>query len=568
MNEFFKKLLDNIKSILSKLSLKQKLISAGIIIAAIIILVTFFIFNTTTSGVPLFTQKIDIEDFGRITKKLESENINFTTKDNSIIIVRDQKVKDNIIMMLAQEGGMPKGKYTFLDIIESKKLTSSKFENSIKYRAALEGKLEDLLKASKEIDDADVTFTMPEQSVFIQEREPVKIAVMLTPAWNSDLRENTKAIKGIEELIVNSIDRATKENVVITDNMGIKLNDFTDEEDIRAIRFTKENLKIRNDQITKYREDIFKALSNSYGKDRLLVMVDVNMNFDTQKENRRELLPTYLRKDNPETPYDDSEIVPSITESEKTVEENFKGPNWIPEGPPGFDDNVPPAYKGALEQMTEYLKNEKIRNEDYGESKLDITKDPWDINKITASVTIDGIWEILYNEKNKPELNPDGTRKRKYTPVSDDDLRKIKATIEQGIGFSFDRGDKVVVNSLPFDRSRQFMEEDAAWKRKQQTTFALFAGLVALILLFIATIVYRLVAKELERRKRIREEELARQHQLAREMALKSAEEEASEIEMSLEDKTRLEMQENAINLSREHPEDVAQLIRTWLTEE
>lgn len=567
MKEFFKKLLDNIKNILSKLSLKQKLISAGIIILAVIILITFFIFNTTSSGVPLFTQKIDIEDFGRITKKLESENINFTTKDNSIIIVSDQKTKDNIIMTLAQEGDMPKGKYTFLDIIESKKLTSSKFENNIKYRAALEGKLEDLLKASKEIDDADVTFTMPEQSVFVQEREPVKVAVMLTPSWNSDLKENKKAIKGIEELIVNSIDRATKDNVVITDNYGIKLNDFTDEEDIKAIRFTKENLKIRNEQIQKYREDILKAISTPY-KDRLLVMVDVNMKFDTEKENRREIIPVTIRKDNPETPYDDSEIVPSITESEKTVNENFKGPNWIPEGPPGFDDNVPPAYKGALEQMTEYIKNERIRNEDYGESKFDILKDPWEINKITASVTIDGRWEIEFDAKGNPLLNPDGTRKRKYTPVSDDELKKVKATIEQGIGFSFDRGDKVVVNSIPFDRSKQFMDEDAKWKRSQQTKFALFAGLIALILLFIGTIIYRLIAKELERRKRLREEELARQHQLAREMALKSAEEEASEIEMSLEDKTRLEMQENAINLAREHPEDVAQLIRTWLTEE
>jgi len=86
--------------------------------------------------------------------------------------------------------------------------------------------------------------------------------------------------------------------------------------------------------------------------------------------------------------------------------------------------------------------------------------------------------------------------------------------------------------------------------------------------LIIITIVYRLIAKELERRKRLREEELARQHQLAREMALKSAEDEAGEIEMSLEDKTRLEMHENAINIAREHPEEVAQLIRTWLTEE
>ena len=62
--------------------------------------------------------------------------------------------------------------------------------------------------------------------------------------------------------------------------------------------------------------------------------------------------------------------------------------------------------------------------------------------------------------------------------------------------------------------------------------------------------------------------ELARQHQLAREMALKSAEDEGVEVQMSLEDKARLEMQENAVNLAREHPEDVAQLIRTWISEE
>ena len=215
MKEFFKKLLDNIKKIYSKLSLKQKIIGTVIIIAAVIFLIFFFLINSTTAGIPLFTQKVDIEDYGRITRKLESEGINFTTKDNEIILVKDQKVKNKVIMMLAQEGSMPKGKYTFLDIIESKKLTSSKFENSIKYRAALEGKLEELLRASKEIDDADLNFTMPEQSVFIQEREPVKVAVILTPSWNSDLRENKKAIKGIEEIIVNSIDRATKENVII-----------------------------------------------------------------------------------------------------------------------------------------------------------------------------------------------------------------------------------------------------------------------------------------------------------------------------------------------------------------
>ena len=36
----------------------------------------------------------------------------------------------------------------------------------------------------------------------------------------------------------------------------------------------------------------------------------------------------------------------------------------------------------------------------------------------------------------------------------------------------------------------------------------------------------------------------------------------------SPEERARLEMQENVMNIAREHPEEVAKLIRTWLAEE
>jgi len=58
------------------------------------------------------------------------------------------------------------------------------------------------------------------------------------------------------------------------------------------------------------------------------------------------------------------------------------------------------------------------------------------------------------------------------------------------------------------------------------------------------------------------------QQQMMREAALKAAEEEGVEVELSLEEKARMEMQQNAINLAKERPEDVAALLRTWLAEE
>jgi flagellar M-ring protein FliF len=55
---------------------------------------------------------------------------------------------------------------------------------------------------------------------------------------------------------------------------------------------------------------------------------------------------------------------------------------------------------------------------------------------------------------------------------------------------------------------------------------------------------------------------------MKRDSALRQAEEEGVEVSMSVEERKRLELQENAINMAKEHPEDVAQLIRTWLLEE
>jgi flagellar M-ring protein FliF len=92
--------------------------------------------------------------------------------------------------------------------------------------------------------------------------------------------------------------------------------------------------------------------------------------------------------------------------------------------------------------------------------------------------------------------------------------------------------------------------------------------LAGILLLFIAFIAVRLISREAERRRRAKEEELARQHQEMRERAFQEAEEQGMEVSMSVEERKRMELQESAINMAKEHPGDVAQLIRTWLLEE
>lgn len=92
------------------------------------------------------------------------------------------------------------------------------------------------------------------------------------------------------------------------------------------------------------------------------------------------------------------------------------------------------------------------------------------------------------------------------------------------------------------------------------------SDLVAIVLFIF--MVYKVISKEVERRRRLREEELLRQQQLMRERALWEAEQAGMNVSMSVEERKRLELQENVLNMAREHPEDVALLVRTWLMEE
>jgi flagellar biosynthesis/type III secretory pathway M-ring protein FliF/YscJ len=149
-----------------------------------------------------------------------------------------------------------------------------------------------------------------------------------------------------------------------------------------------------------------------------------------------------------------------------------------------------------------------------------------------------------------------------------EDIVKAENLIKGAIGYDRNRGDTVVVTNLAYDRTLEFKEEDDAYfaeiKRKQ--TILIILAAVAIVL--VGFILFRVISRELERRRRLREEELLRQQQAAREAALWEAKEDGMDVTMSVEETRRMELQENAINMAKEHPEEVALLIRTWLMEE
>ena len=193
-------------------------------------------------------------------------------------------------------------------------------------------------------------------------------------------------------------------------------------------------------------------------------------------------------------------------------------------------------------------------------------KSPWSIERISAAVAIDGIWKWKYDDKGKVLLNPDGSIQREYIACGRGRPRKKPQTlVEHAIGYNRERG--TGYRTAPTIRPERSVQRKTKYRSRpgcgRCCSTASSASELSHCILRIP-----FISREIERRRKLREEELARQHQAMREAALRSAEEEGVEVEMSVEERARLEMQENAINMAREHPEDVAQLIRTWLMEE
>jgi flagellar M-ring protein FliF len=141
--------------------------------------------------------------------------------------------------------------------------------------------------------------------------------------------------------------------------------------------------------------------------------------------------------------------------------------------------------------------------------------------------------------------------------------------VRNAIGYNPARGDAVSVLNIQFDRTAQFENEDFSLMRAAQTrrtVIILIGGVLALIILFAGI---RKLSKVLAKRKEAREAAEERRRQAEEEERLfGAASDPVMNVNMTDEERKHAELMGNVESLVHEHPENVAQLIRTWLMQE
>lgn len=566
MQEFLKKLIGQMKELFGKLDRTKKII-IGVVLGVVVI--AFIVLFSVSSGQPnvvLFSE-LSSDDFGQVTKKLEEMGYPYQTSGQTSIMVRPAQ-RDLILTKLAQEKMIPKG-IPGWKLFDMTKWTETERELDVKFMRALRDEIKRHIESLENIEKADVDIAMSEDSIYAEADTPYTAAVTvhLKPGFD---KPTQKEIKGIIYLVSRAVgNRLKPENVTVTDDTGNIISDFDDELDKAKTEYTILEYRHKLEERARVRmlKDIRAGLERIYSPDRIQILrLNMEFNWDKIAEEQEEYTPIEMVKDNPATPYSEREVKDNLVISEKKTKEKFQGHGWNPEGPAGTEGNVPPGYKASDDQYSKYSKSEEIKNNAVNKTTRKIERDPYDIAKVSVAIAIDGIQNLPKLASGEYDLDP--TKEPVQTGLSQDELKKAENIVKKSINFDEGRGDQVAVENIMFDRSKYWESLRADFRKKEQIKKILLAALIGVISLFIGFILFRAITKELERRRRAKEEALALEQQRMREAALRAAEEEGIDVELSLEERARLELQENAMNLARERPDDVAQLLRTWLAEE
>jgi flagellar M-ring protein FliF len=282
------------------------------------------------------------------------------------------------------------------------------------------------------------------------------------------------------------------------------------------------------------RKKALKMLEQMLGQGKAIVTVNASLNFDQIERSMKQYTPPVKGEDS------------GVLESRKSEMETYEGKGPKPNGVPGTESNTNPSYQRADQSDgSKYSRSNDINNFLYNElSEHHIPSGG--IEKLTVAVVLD---EDIDLETNK-----------KYNNFTDTDLETFKNLVGAAVGLDTSRGDSITVHSRPFDKREQqrIKKEFEKIEFKEQLRFWVPVIMVIIIFVILPSI-YWLIKKHREHKERLRKKEEERRKRADRIKKI--------EPPVSLEEQELLDVQEKVRQAAIENPDQFADLLRIWLSE-
>ena len=460
----FSTLLEQLTSLIQKLTKKQKLV-IGISTVGVVAFIVFLILYTNSKsnlddGYAILFDNISSNDAALVIDQLDKDNIPYKiVNDSTIKVPKDVVYKERITIA---SKGIPKSSKVGFELFDKQEFGETDFSQKIKYLRALEGELSRTVESLTPIKDAKVHIAIPKDTLFVEKEQTptASVVVRLHPS----MKLTYKQIIGIKNLIAFSVPKLKSEDVKLIDENGNPL-------DIDAVggydnELVRAQIKYKKDYEKSYEKKIVELLSPILGgKDR--VVANVNIDFDfKQKKERSEY-------------YDPENVV----RSEKTIEEKRTGiSKKDTSGVPGAISNIGPIKPNQGNNQTEkYEKSSTTTNYEVSKKITDIKGEFATIKRISVAVVVDGKYKTVKDKDNNTKVV--------YQPLSKKEIEKITSIVKDSVGYNKKRGDSITVNNFELNPNKPKKVKKTEFQKVMEAyitpSIPFFKYLLAGLILFI-----------------------------------------------------------------------------------
>ena len=270
------KILNDFKQFWAKQEKKNRILYITGLVAAIALAVIIIIAANHKDYVVLY-EGLESSEAAQIVNLIEEAGYDCTLSGGTITV--PEGTEDKLTMTLAQQG-YPKSNLTYDLYTSNVGMFTTESEKEEYSRMALESRLSAIITSLDGVNDAVVNLSIPPQknTVISEYQADPTASVVVYLKDNATL--SSKQIQGITHIVKMSVAGLTDENVSITDSYGVLL--LADETDVDVIAEETRKLKFKTDLENQIKNKIIELLAPAYNDDGLSVAVNMVLNFDSK----------------------------------------------------------------------------------------------------------------------------------------------------------------------------------------------------------------------------------------------------------------------------------------------
>ncbi|MGQ0846475.1 MAG: flagellar basal-body MS-ring/collar protein FliF [Sporichthyaceae bacterium] len=508
----------------------QKVISILAVLGLLLGGYAFTAWASKPSYAPLFTD-LAPADASAIVDQLNSAGTPYQlTNGGATILVPQAQVYDTRIAM-SGKGLAPSAGSAGWGLLDKQGVTTSKFQQQVAYRRALEGELAATVGGIEGVSTAVVHLALPEKGVFTKETEDAKASVLVATTPGRDL--TSAQVQAIVNLVSSAVEGMSPDGVTVADSSGKVLSSSAKN---NAGAAADSRAQQTRDYETRVASSLQAMIDRVVGPGHSEVRLTADLDFDQTKTTTEK--------------FTDSGAKPTAG---STTTEKFTGTGAATGGVLG-PDNI--AVPGGTNGNGTYEKTTATENNALNRVVEERASAPGAVRKLNVAVLLDA--------KTSGTANPE----------------QIQALVASAVGLDAKRGDTVVVDSLPFDETaaasaakelEAAKKADAAAERNELIFAAAKYLGIALLLLVLVLFARKRLARAARNEADRREIEALQAALLAqadtRELAAVTGVDRSGTALGELAPSAAVAARSDVGDLVKSQPEEVAQLLRGWLAD-